>query len=131
MEVNSNNITFIIVTFKSERIINECLKTLPAESKKIIIENSENINLKNEIESKYDNIEVILSKNFGMGKSTNIGLNKCHTQFAFILNPDARFKKNTLDNLINSLKLLEDFAILSPLNSNLSYPNFKINKNYQ
>ena len=93
MEVNLNNITFIIVTFKSEKIINNCLDTLPVESKKIIVENSENIILKNEIESKYDNIEVILSKNNGMGASTNIGLNKCKTQFAYVLNPDSRLKK--------------------------------------
>ena len=48
MEVKLNNITFIIVTFKSEKIINNCLDTLPVESKKIIVENSENIMTLNE-----------------------------------------------------------------------------------
>ena len=131
MEVNLNNITFIIVTFKSEKIINDCLDTLPVESKKIIVENSENIILKNEIESKYDNIEVILSKNNGMGASTNIGLNKCKTQFAYVLNPDTRFKKNTMQSIIGAAKQIKDFAIISPLNSNSEYPNFKTNKKYK
>ena len=131
MEVNISNITFIIVTFKSGKIINDCLDTLPVESKKIIVENSENIILKNEIESKYDNIEVILSKNNGMGASTNIGLNKCKTQFAYVLNPDSRLKKNSMQTIIEGIKQIKDFAIISPLNSNLEYPNFKTNKKYK
>ena len=45
MNLNLNEITFVIVTYKSESIIQDCLNTLPSESKKIIIENSNNINL--------------------------------------------------------------------------------------
>ena len=45
MKLNLNEITFVIVTYKSESIIDECLKTLPKECKKIIVENSSNINL--------------------------------------------------------------------------------------
>ena len=131
MEVNLNNITFIIVTFKSEKIINNCLDTLPVESKKIIVENSENIILKNEIESKYDNIEVILAKNNGMGTSTNIGFNNCKTQFAYVLNPDTRLKKNSMQTIIETAKQIKDFAIISPLNSKSEYPNFKVNKKYK
>jgi len=40
MDINLNKITFIIVTFKSEKIINDCLKTLPKDSHKIVIDNS-------------------------------------------------------------------------------------------
>ena len=58
MEINLNNITFIIVSFKSEKIIDECLKSLPKNSKIIVIENSNNYNLKKSLELKYDNIEV-------------------------------------------------------------------------
>ena len=131
MNINLNKITFIIVTFKSEKIINGCLKTLPKDSHKIVIDNSKNINLKNEIESKYDNIEVILSENNGMGTGNNIGLKRCKTQYAFILNPDTRLHESTIPNIIESAKLINDFAILSPLNSDLKYPNYKISNNYQ
>ena len=129
MELKIENITFIIVTFNSEKIIHNCLKTLPKESSKIIIENSKNINLKNELEYNYDNIEVILSENKGMGASNNKGLNNCKTQFAFIINPDVKFKENTLIELINCSKSIDDFAILSPINSDKKFPNFKIKKN--
>ena len=83
MELNLNNITFIIVSFKSEDIIHNCLKSLPSESKKIVIENSKNINLLREIELKYDNIEVVLNENLGMGASNNIGITMSKTDFVY------------------------------------------------
>ena len=46
MTLSLNNLTFIIVTFKSDHIINECIKSLPKDSNIIIIENSNNRELK-------------------------------------------------------------------------------------
>ena len=128
MKLSLKDLTFIIVTFRSEKIIYECLNTLPNISPKIIIENSNNIKLKKELEEKFENIEVLLSENIGMGASNNIGLKKCHTQFAFIINPDVKLKENTLIEIINSLNFIDEFAILSPLNSDANFPNYKILK---
>ena len=47
MDLNLNNVTFIIVTYNSEQVINNCLDSLPKEASKIIIENSNNIETKN------------------------------------------------------------------------------------
>ena len=88
MILNIKNTTFIIVTYKSEKIIYDCLNSLPEESKKIIVENSKNINLKKDLENKYKNLEVIINENTGFGASNNLGIKKCDTQFAYILNPD-------------------------------------------
>ena len=66
-----------------------------------------------------------------MGASTNIGLNKCKTQFAYVLNPDTRLKKNSMKTIIDTAKQIKDFAIISPLNSKSEYPNFKANKKYK
>ena len=131
MNLNLENITFVIVTFKSEKIINDCLETLPKESKIIVIENSKNINLKKDLEAKYDNIEVIISNNNGMGSSNNIGLKSCKTKFAYVINPDVKFKKNTLSNIFESAKLIKDFTILSPLNGNEKFPNYLIKNSYK
>ncbi len=126
MNLDLKNITFIIVTYKSETIIHDCLDTLPKECKKIVIENSNNINLQNQLLSKYDNIEVILSENIGMGCANNIGLQKTITEFAFIINPDASLKKDTLSNIFEAALDIDDFAIISPINSNVKYLNYKI-----
>ena len=128
MEINLNNITFIIVSFKSEKIIDDCLKSLPKNSKIIVIENSNNYNLKKSLELKYDNIEVLISENNGMGASNNLGILKSETKFAYVLNPDVKFKKDTFENLIADAVKITDFAILTPINSDIKFPNFKILK---
>ena len=128
MEINLNNITFIIVSFKSEKIIDDCLKSLPKNSKVIVIENSNNYNLKKSLELKYDNIEVLISENNGMGASNNLGILKSETKFAYVLNPDVKFKKDTFENLIAAAVKITDFAILTPINSDIKFPNFKILK---
>ena len=125
MKLNLDDITFIIVTYQSEKIIKNCLDSLPKESKKIIIENSNNINLDKELRDKYDNIEVIFSKNLGMGAGNNIGLKSCKTNYAYVLNPDTKFNKDTITNLLETLNGISDFTLASPLNDNKNFPNFK------
>ena len=126
MKLDLNNITFIIVSFKSENVIHSCLNSLPQISKKIVIENSRNTKLKEELESKYDNIEVLINHNLGMGASNNIGILRSKTQFAYILNPDTKLNVSTIDKLIEAADKIVDFAILSPLCSDSRFPNYKI-----
>ena len=128
MKLELNNITFIIVCFKSENVIYSCLNSLPKNSKKIVIENSKNIKLKKEIELKYDDIEVVINDNLGMGASNNIGILKSDTEFVYILNPDTKFHENTFENLVKGANTIEDFAIMSPLCSDYRFPNYKIFK---
>ena len=128
MKLNLSNITFIIVSFKSENVIHTCLKSLPQNAKKIIIENSKNTKLKEELLSKYDNIEVLMNQNLGMGASNNIGILRSNTQFVYILNPDTKLNELTLNKLFEATDKLDDFAIISPLSSNNNFPNYKIFK---
>ncbi len=125
MNLNLENITFVIVTYKSEKVIYECINSLPKESNKIVIENSKNIKLKEELENKYDNIEVIINENIGMGASNNIGIKRSKTKYAYIINPDVKFNNNTLENLFKAAESISDFAIISPINSDANYPNYK------
>ena len=128
MKLEINNVTFIIVCFKSENVIYSCLNSLPKNSKKIVIENSKDINLKKEIELKYDNIEVVINNNLGMGASNNIGILRSDTEFVYILNPDTKFHEKTFENLVQAANTIEDFAIISPLCSDDRFPNYKIFK---
>ena len=126
MEFTSNNLTFIIVTFKSRNVIFDCLNSLPKNFSKLIIENSSDQELKKEIEQNYVDTHVILSTNIGMGAGNNIGILKSKTDFVYILNPDVKFNENTFKFLNNSITNLKDFAILSPISDNLNYPNYKV-----
>ena len=127
MNLNLKNITFIIVSYKSTGVIEACIKSLPKNSKIIIIENSKNFNIKKKFKNNRK-IKVILNDNIGMGAANNIGIKKSKTQFAYILNPDVRFNQNTFKNLVNAINQIDDFAIISPKNSNLKYPNYKISE---
>ena len=117
MNLNLKELTFIIVSYKSKKVIYNCINSLPKFSKIIVIENSSDQYLKSDLESKYDNIEVILNDNNGMGEANNIGLKKTNTKFAFILNPDVVFNENTFFNLVESLKNIDNFSIISPISS--------------
>ncbi len=125
MNLNLENITFVIVTFKSEKVIYECINSLPKKSNKIVIENSKNIKLKQELENKYDNIEVIINENIGMGGSNNIGIKKSKTKYAYIINPDVKFNNDTLEKLFEAADSISDFAVISPISNDPNYPNYK------
>ena len=130
MDINIENTTFIIVTYKSEKIVHSCLDSLPENSNKIVIENSQNLQLKKDLESAYKNLKVLINENSGFGASNNLGIKKSNTQFSYILNPDVTFKKDTFDNLCRSCLDISDFSIVSPIHSDKNYPNYKIKKKY-
>ena len=116
-KIELKNISFVITTFKSEKTIYDCLNSLPAEVKKIVIENSNNAKLKTDLEKKYKNIECyLMEKNLGYGKANNFGISKSNTDYVFILNPDAKLLEHTLKDLFVALNQ-EDFSIAAPLDT--------------
>ena len=123
------NITFVIVSFKSSHIIEKCIKSIKPHIKIIIIENSDNIYIKNYLENKFSNVKVIIAKeNLGYGKGNNLGISKVNTQYAFILNPDVFLEENCLTELYKAkLILQDDFSILAP--NHLNNYGFFLGKN--
>ncbi len=122
-------ITFVIVTFHSEEIIFDCLDSLPNEAKKIIIENSKNMDLKLILESKYTNLKChLMDQNLGYGKANNIGINLSETELVFILNPDVRFSSNNLNKFLQILSN-EEFTIAAPVEKDEFKENLN-NKNF-
>ena len=110
-----DKITIIINTFNSEDKIHQCLNSINSETRIIVIENSSNVNFKNYLEKKYDNIQCFLTNdNLGYAKGNNLGLSKAKTDYALILNPDAVLQNNTLDRLLKTANKHPDFAIIGP-----------------
>jgi len=126
MTLSLNNLTFIIVTFKSDHIIHECIESLPKNSNIIIIENSNNIEFKKKLEAKYSKINVIAQENTGMGSANNKGIKLCKTDYAFVINPDVKFYENTMSELITLSSKYSDYSILAPISDDVKYPNYKI-----
>ena len=114
-----NKITVVINTFHSEDKIDRCLNSINPKIKILVIENSNNSNFKLNLEKKYSNVTCYLTgENLGYAKGNNLGLSKVTTEYALILNPDAYLENDTLNNLINSAKNLNNFAIIGPAKQN-------------
>ena len=126
MSLSLKNLTFIIVTFKSEHIINVCIDSLPADSKIIVIENSGSEKLKKDLEKKYPKIKVVVQDNKGMGPSNNIGIKLCKTDYAFIINPDVKFGIGSIQKIIDFSNKKNDYSILAPICDNINYPNYTV-----
>ncbi len=125
MTLSLENLTFIIVTFKSEHIIHDCIQSLPKNSEIILIDNSNDNDLKKDLEKKYNKIRIIVQKNEGMGSANNRGIKLCKTDYAFVINPDVKFYQNTLQELIDFSAKNNDYAVLAPISDDLRYPNYK------
>ena len=130
MSISRQTLTIVIVTFRSEKVIDNCIKSISDQIKIIVVDNSNDQNLKDSLEKKYENVECILSSsNLGMGSGNNLGLNNVKTDYALILNPDVILQENTISEIINESKKIESFAVLAPLSEDQKNPNYKIIQN--
>ena len=125
------DITIVITSFKSDEIIRNCLNSIDRQYRIILVENSNNLELKESIEREFTNVECILTgENFGYGKANNIGLKKVKTKYALILNPDATLHTTTLENFFKAINQVPVFAIMGPHIQEKKDENKKIdNKN--
>ena len=113
----------------SEKVIHDCISSIPKDIKIIIVDNSNNRYFKNDIEKKYNNVRCILSENnIGMGAGNNYGLNEINTDYGFILNPDVVLRSNTIDEIIFASKKVDTFSIIAPIMEEEDYPNYKFEK---
>ena len=127
MSISRQNLSIIIVTYKSEMVIHDCIKSIEKDMKIIVVENSNNFQFKEELEQTYTNVTCVLtSKNLGMGAGNNIGIKKAKTDFVLILNPDVILEASTINELIIASKKIKNFAILAPISTDTNYPNYRV-----
>ena len=123
------DLTVIITSFHSRDKIFSCIESIEKSIKIIVIENSNDEKLKEEIHSKYQNVECILSKeNLGYGAGNNLGLSRVETSYALIVNPDVTLNNDAVNKFFLSINNLRDFGIIAPISQNEKYNNFNINE---
>ena len=109
------NITVIIVLYRED--YNLLYKTLDKIRKfrKIIIDNSNNIKLKNKVEANFKIEKYILNKkNIGFSSGYNQGVKLCETDFFLILNPDCIIDYESIIKLHEKLVSNEDCFLTTP-----------------
>ena len=89
IKTSYNDITISIVLYKEDyELISRTLKPINS-FKKIIIDNSGNLDLKQKIESNFKIDEYVLNKkNSGFSAGYNQAVKLCKTEYALILGPD-------------------------------------------
>ena len=136
MSISRQNLSIVIVTLKSEKVIHQCIESLNQNIPIIVVEHSHNKKLKEDLEKKYNNLKCILAKsNLGMGSGNNIGLKAADTDYVLLLNPDVLLEENTIEELFMASQNLNNFSMLAPLEKNFNnygFLNKKItNKNFE
>ena len=125
--MNDQDITVIITSFHSGEKIFNCIESINKDVKIIVVENSNDKELKKKIQSKYKNVDCILSEeNLGYGAGNNLGLSKVLTNYALIVNPDVTLENDTIDNFFLTINSVKNFGIIAPISKDEMYTNFSI-----
>lgn len=107
----------IIVTYNSAEVIGDCLRSVPNDLKVLVIDNASTDEGPSMVQAWADdhpNVELIRNDlNQGFGRANNIGLRRCTTDFALLLNPDARLTDGVIDRLLE-ISQSTDHHFLSP-----------------
>ncbi len=110
------NITIIIVTFKSDKIIRKCLDNLDQRLKKIIVENSDNHNLTSKLEKEYNNLVCInIGYDAGYSYALNRGIENANTKYIVAMNPDTFPEKDCLAKIYTTIINSKNTAIVTPI----------------
>ena len=128
--MNYKDITVGIVSFKSDKVIFDCLKSIKNIKEIIIFDNSYDIETKKKVANIYPNIKFILSKkNLGYGEANNKIIKSCKTEYLFILNPDTILQPNCEMQLLKSINELKlNFTIIAPISNKKDFGNFDNSK---
>ena len=120
---NNHQLTFIITTYNSAGVIDNCLNKINYDNYEVIIVDNNSSDKTTEIISeKYPLVNLIKNKkNYGYGRANNIGLRATTTPYALILNPDAFIFENDLEKIIAMMNKNPEIGIGAPLLLN-SYP---------
>ena len=110
-----SNITIIMVSFHSEKMIVKAINKLPKKMPVIITDNANDKKLKNKIKKKFSNVKIIIPhKNLGNGDGINFALKKVKTKYALYLDVDTLVEKRTIEKVYSIAKTTDDWFIIAP-----------------
>jgi GT2 family glycosyltransferase len=110
----------IIPTFKSDKIISQCISRLNKNFKILIIENSNRKIFKKKIEEQFINTKVILvGYNSGWSNAANLGIKFSKEKFLLFLNPDIIITKQSIRILLKTLSNNSNIGLVAPKTFNI------------
>tara|TARA_B100000575_G_C22738889_1_gene442156 strand:+ start:66 stop:602 length:537 start_codon:yes stop_codon:yes gene_type:complete len=121
------NITVVLISYKSKKKILRFIENLSKNINVIIIENSEDKTIKEDIDTSNDKIRLIFSKNNGYGSGINLARKFVDTDYFIVFNPDVNdINEKILEQFLDIGKKLNDnFACIGPRYLNISEKTLK------
>ena len=120
--LKNKEITIVIVSYKSKRKIFNFLKNMKINFKVIIIENSNDKSIKEDLKIFSEYIDIFFTGNIGYGCSANYARKKVNTKYFFLFNPDIIGIDNKVIEffLKKANEMKDNFSCLGPRYQNIS-----------
>tara|TARA_A100001015_G_scaffold227750_1_gene257297 strand:- start:192 stop:506 length:315 start_codon:yes stop_codon:yes gene_type:complete len=99
-----NDCSIVVPTYFPGKIIEKLFKSFPPVKEILVLDNSNDNELKDLIYKKYNYIKYIPTGDIGLGKTFNKALEEIKTELMFITQPDVVLKKNCIENLLLAKK---------------------------
>ena len=111
-----DNITPVLVTYNSARILPWSLPMLESCAAVIVVDNCSRDNTREVVESLLPQARFIAAgRNLGFGRANNLGLTAVTTDYALLHNPDARLDVDALWALHDAALRYPEAAIVAPM----------------
>lgn len=111
-------ITVSIVSYNSRFVIGQALQSVllhPKVTRAVLVDNASTDGTVEYVQQYFPHVEIMRNAtNVGFGNGHNRALETIKTEFALLLNPDARLQPGALDALLSAAKHYPDAAILAP-----------------
>jgi GT2 family glycosyltransferase len=113
MSLLRENISFVVVCYKSSLALKSLLLSIPKESEVILVDNSKDQETK-EIAISYDCVLIENKENIGYGSACNLGAEKASGSYLLFINPDSELNPETLDELIKATDRYPNASAFNP-----------------
>ena len=115
MNTQYNEITIIIILYEEkEQLVLKCLENFK-NFKIIIVDNSNNLALKKQVEKNYKIFKYVLNeKNYGYSKAANQAIKLSDTEFILMFQADGIIDQKDIFKLLDAHKKYENSFIVSP-----------------
>ena len=112
----NNQITIILLSHRSKNLVLNFIKDIHIKYKLIIIDNSNDIELKEIIKKNYPEVVINIIENNGYGSAINYASKLVKTKYFLISNPDiSGLNENEINKFLYAAKILNDnFSALGP-----------------
>ena len=123
----NKDLTLVFSSYQSQQLLYKILEQFHKKYKVIIVENSLDGKIKEKIEKRFQNVDVVIpNENLGLARSYNLGIKRSKTKFVFLNNPDMKITDKSIRELLFCAKKIKNFGAISPV-----FQNEKIYKNYK